>query len=283
MENNGYRIPLTLDNLIGDDGNWMLSYVYNNWGNSILMLLPRMDPDHDSKESKINNACMTIGEGTFEEKYAVHQWIKEYPNTPFLVSASSKEGRGDITKCVEIMKEKVAGYNNDWGKFIDDSIEFNKWREVVYYVSNTDGAEQVVYHESWRSLMKEAGCIPTNERPPATNLFIGVKEVMLPLMKAGKMNGIDEDTVVRFNDYLQFRLSRPEIKEKYSHITIDCSFDAFLREAVSMPSLFMIGSAQDVIYNRFDINSLSFNISDLVNNIIVDFIEIEKNRNGSKS
>lgn len=280
MENSNYRVPLTLDNLIGDDGNWMVCYVYNNWGDSVLMLLPRLDPDHDSEESKINSACMNIGCGTFEEEYAIHQWIKEYPHTPFLVSAGNSGDRGDISRSVEIMKEKIAGYNNDWRKFIDDSIEFDDWRRVVYYVSNTDGEEQVVCHESWRVLKEKAGCNHKTGDPPFNKLFIGIKDVMLPLMKAGEMNGISEDTVVRFNDYLQFRLTRPEIREKYNHITTDCSFDAFLREASSMPDLFMIGTDHDVIYNKFDIKTLAFNIPELTSSIINDFIEIEKNRNG---
>lgn len=273
-DTNGYRIALTLDNLIGDDSNWMVSYVYNNWGNSILMLLPRLDPDHDSEESKINNACMSIGEGTFEEEYAVDQWIKEYPHTPFLVSVG--DGRGEITKCVEVMKEKIAGYNNDWQKFIDDSIEFDKWRRVVYYVSNTDGAEQIVCHEGWKALLKEAGCEHESNRTHTT-LSIGAPDVMLPLMKELHKGYIDKDFVVRFDDYLKFRITRPELREKYNYITTDCGFDAFLREALAMPVYFAIIDGK--IIPKFNVGMLSFNLSDVVKSIIEGFVKVEEGRN----
>ncbi len=141
------RAPLTIEELVGCNGNWRVVYVYHNWGNNILMLLPNNDPDHDSEESTINTSCMETPDGVFEEALMVNQWIGKHPDTPFLVADET------MLKCVQVMQDRLAAYNGDWDKFIDDAAEFDKWRKVAHYVATHNGAENTVCYGSWEDLI----------------------------------------------------------------------------------------------------------------------------------
>ncbi|MCM1439503.1 MAG: hypothetical protein NC131_09945 [Roseburia sp.] len=142
---------LTLDALIEGNGNWMIVHVYNNWGNPIMMLLPHFDLELDSKEAIINNSCISVGEGVFEEEYAIHQWLEKHADTPFIVSEKT------FLECAHKMSDIVAAYNNNREKFLDDATLFDQWREVVCYVDlSTNGEEQALVHCGWESLIEKA-------------------------------------------------------------------------------------------------------------------------------
>lgn len=145
------RSELTLDNLVNTPGSWMVAYVYNNWGNQIMMLLPHTEYEMYSREAIINNSCITLGDAVFEQAYAIEQWIRVHGNTPFIVSEKT------FLECAKKMNDLVLGYHDDWEKFLSDAEIFDQWREVVCYVDlSTTGEEYALTYNGWESLIEKA-------------------------------------------------------------------------------------------------------------------------------
>lgn len=143
--------PITIEKLVDDNGNWMVAYVYCNWGlDHVLMLLPRLDPDPNSEESRINADVMNVPDGVQEEAYMVNQWNQKHGETPFLVTVP---GPTTLKACVAEMERRLEGYHGDWEKFFNDAAEFDKWRKVAHYVANTEGAEYTAWNRGWESLL----------------------------------------------------------------------------------------------------------------------------------
>lgn len=137
-------MPLTIENLVGANGNYIVVYVYCNYGDNILFMLPNFQIDEEEKE--INDAVINITDSSFEEYYLVEQFLSEFPNTPFIARARS------ILECTKVMNARL-GCISDFNTFINYTHEFNKWRKVVYKVSKEDGLECKAYHDGWRSLI----------------------------------------------------------------------------------------------------------------------------------
>lgn len=141
---------LSINKLICANGNWYVSYNYNNFGDFILLLLPRFELDDNSLETKINYACENVAQCNFEEEAAIHQFIKDDPDTPFIIIGKS------IIECAEKMDKNLGKYNLGDEKFFNDVEIFNKWRNVVYYVSETLNKEMDLQYNGWKSLIDEA-------------------------------------------------------------------------------------------------------------------------------
>lgn len=143
---------LTIDRLVESNGNYMVVYLNGNWGlDHIMMILFDTDPSPASQETLINNSCMCVINGTYEEAQAVPQWLEKHSDLPFIVKGTS------FLDCAQKMDDLVRAYGDDWDRFHRDCEIYDNWRAVVHYVDN--GPPEIMYHvwgNGWESLIDDA-------------------------------------------------------------------------------------------------------------------------------
>ena len=135
-----------IDDLIGANGNWYLEFRYNRHGSNILFLLPSFCVDDD--EEKKNNYVVDMADGLFEESVILQNFIKEHPNTPFIISEHC------FDKCVEVLKERLDGlidYSNKYpyDKFQVECDEFAKFMTAVFNILSSEEPEATIYNAAY--------------------------------------------------------------------------------------------------------------------------------------
>ena len=147
---------ISIENLISSNGDWRVSYVYNNYGQNTLFLLPNYGVDDN--EDIINNTVMDCQQDAFEIAYLVDQFINDHPSTPFIVRDST------VGLAIKLMDSRLGMYSS-WEKFVDDAEEFNHWMQVVYIVSvpksvkisrcgiyDSDDLMYMAYNKGWETV-----------------------------------------------------------------------------------------------------------------------------------
>lgn len=143
--------PITPDMIVKANGNWKIVYCYNNWGDNILMILPNFMVDDE--EQAMCLAATECPSGTFEQEGLCRQWMKEFPNSPFMIQ------RPSFAMAVTELYRRLELLEGDYNKFIEQSIEFDKWLHAVYAVEIEDGESLMytAYHEGWRTIWNAMG------------------------------------------------------------------------------------------------------------------------------
>lgn len=142
---------ICIESLVQANGNWKVVYAYNNWGDSILFLLPNFQIDDD--EDDINLSVIEAADDTCEINMLIDQFIQQHPTLPFMIRGKS------ITHCVTKMESKLEAYYGNFDSFVDDSETFDRWRKTIHYIMN-DGRRFATnaYHIGWEAvyaIMKE--------------------------------------------------------------------------------------------------------------------------------
>lgn len=133
-----------IDELISANGNFYLSFHYSNYGYNTLLLLPNYCID-DNEDDK-NKAVIDMLDGLFEESLIIDEFIKEHPNTPFII----KEYCFD--KCVETLKERLdilivtGDGEKNYEKFINEYEKFDKLRKAAWNLARLE--EERYYHDA---------------------------------------------------------------------------------------------------------------------------------------
>ena len=150
-KHNGVPSAVTIEELVSANGNWMVVYCYNRFGNNIMMLLPNFDNPEDGYDvMEINTACTEVATYCYEESRLVDQYMRKHPDHPFLIMERT------MIECTQKLCELLAGYHDDLEKFIRDSDEFDRWRRAVHKIHNTDGAEITAEYEGWEKFAPDA-------------------------------------------------------------------------------------------------------------------------------
>lgn len=143
---NGHSI---IDTLVEANGDWTLKFLYNRFGYHVLMMLPNFCVRDEETEE---NTCIEeLADGIDEEIYILDKFLRENPNTPFIVVDYC------LDSCVTKMKEKLESLiveengNLNLSKFNEEYQKFELFLKAVRNIemSGTDAVFDA-YYAGWQ-------------------------------------------------------------------------------------------------------------------------------------
>lgn len=108
-----------IDRLVNGNGDWILIFTYNNFGDNVLLLLPnhRVGDDELPERQAIINLISDWNEWSI----IIDDFMKDRPDQPFIIKGET------LIECVDIMSKKLSKLiiDDDFSKFTDEDEMFS--------------------------------------------------------------------------------------------------------------------------------------------------------------
>lgn len=108
-----------IDRLVNGNGDWILIFTYNNFGDNVLLLLPnhRVGDDELPERQAIINLISDWNEWSI----IIDDFMKDRPDQPFIIKGET------LIECVDIMSKKLSKViiDDDFSKFTDEDEMFS--------------------------------------------------------------------------------------------------------------------------------------------------------------
>lgn len=109
-----------IDRLINGNGDWILIFTYNNFGDNVLMLLP----NHRVNDNELpeRQAIINLTSDWDEWNMIMDDFMSDRPNQPFIVKSKT------LVECIDIMSKKLSKViiGDDFSKFNDENEMFSE-------------------------------------------------------------------------------------------------------------------------------------------------------------
>lgn len=137
-----------IDKIISGNGNWRLCYLYNNYGNNTLLMLPSFEID-ESEEYEVK-AIMDMNDSTFEECLVIEDYIRSCPNTPFVIREDG------FINCIQTLTDRLTKLMDEDGfsKLDGETSKFLDFLKVCRMIQNEDeGFAYEVSEVGWQNFV----------------------------------------------------------------------------------------------------------------------------------
>lgn len=118
-----------IDTLINEQGDWILSYSYNAYGNNILFLFQNFSMN--DIRFKYNQSIMEMAYKSQKTNLILKKYIEYNPNIPFVINADG------FFDCVNILENKLPELStiNSYNQFLDKYYQrHEKFLKLCYNI-----------------------------------------------------------------------------------------------------------------------------------------------------
>lgn len=113
-----------IDRLINGNGEWILIFTYNNFGDNVLMLLPNFRVNDDELPER--QAIINLTSDWDEWNMIMDDFMSDRPNQPFIVKGKT------LIESIDIMSKKLSKViiGDDFSKFDDENEMFSEFLKL---------------------------------------------------------------------------------------------------------------------------------------------------------